>query len=49
MTANDNRLCPSRYETGNSLADDGLTEYSTSQDVTDGTIWRQPHLLQLKF
>lgn len=38
MSANDDTLGPAGYKTRNGLAEDGFTEYSATQDVTDGTI-----------
>lgn len=47
MTADDNRLRPSGYDARNVLTDDGLAEHCPAQDVPDGAVWTQPHLLQL--
>lgn len=49
VAANDDGLLPAGHKTGDVLADDGLSEYSATQDVTDGAIWGLPHLLQLEF
>jgi hypothetical protein len=39
---------PSRDEARNVLADDGFTEDSSVQDVSDGTVGTLPHLLKLE-
>ena len=48
MTANDDGLRPSWYEPGDLLTDDWLPEHGASEDVPDGTVRTQPHLLQLE-
>ena len=48
VTANDDRLGPAGNKTGNHLAEDGLTEHCAAQDVTDGAVGTQPHLLQVE-
>ena len=48
VTADDDGLGPAGNKTGNHLAEDGLAEHCASQDVTDGAIGTQPHLLQVE-
>src|ERR1700761_8754207 len=48
MAANAYRRCPVRYQTwyighNNRLAENGAIQY-----ITDSTVWRFPHLLQVK-
>lgn len=43
MTANHNGFCPARYNTGYALTQDWLTEYSTAENVTNCSVWTQPH------
>ena len=37
---------PSRHQPGNGLADDGLSEDGSAENVSDGSVGREPHLLQ---
>jgi len=48
VTTNNDGLSPTRDETRNVLHDDGLTEDSTTEDVADGTVGREPHLLEVE-
>lgn len=48
VTSDDNGLSPSVDETRNILDDDGLTEDSSSEDVSDGSIRGLPHLFQFE-
>jgi len=48
VSANDDGLCPARDKAGNLLAQNGLTEHRATQNVSDGTVRRKPHLLQLE-
>lgn len=48
VTANDNGFHPSRHQPGNVLADNGLSEDSATEDVSNCAIGRLPHLLQLE-
>ena len=48
MSPNTDGLHPSWDWAGDLLEDDGLTEYSTAKDVSDGTVGAPPHLLELK-
>lgn len=49
MSANDDRFDPAGDKSGDVLTDDGLPENRAAEDVTDGPVWRAPHLLQLEF
>lgn len=49
MTANDDRVGPARHQTWDILAQDRLTENGSAENVTNGSIRRKPHLLQLEF
>src|SRR5690606_8802596 len=46
MTPDYNRLCPTLNVTRYVFHDNGLTENSTSHDVSDGSVWRFPHFFQ---
>lgn len=46
VSADDDRLSPARNESWNIADDDWLAEHSSIQDVSNGSIWRFPHLLQ---
>ncbi len=46
MSANNDGLSPARNKTRDVLAKDGLTENSTTKNVSDGAIGGLPHLLQ---
>ena len=48
MSADNNWLMPFGDDSGNVLYDDGLSEDSTIEVVTDGTIGTLPHLLQVE-
>lgn len=48
VSSNDDGLLPAWDEKGHIVADDGLTEHGTIEDVTDSSIGRFPHLLQLE-
>ena len=49
MSSNDNRFLPTGDQSWDVLAYDGLAEHSSSQDVTDSSIGRLPHLLEFEF
>lgn len=49
MSTNDNGLDPSWNRPWDRVDDDWLTEDGTTEDVSNGSVWRQPHLLELKF
>lgn len=49
MTANDDWLRPAWNQTRNVLADDWFAEDNATENVTDGAVWRLPHLLELEF
>lgn len=49
VATNHNGLDPARHEFGDGLADDGLPEHCSAQDIPDRSVGRQPHLLQLEF
>jgi hypothetical protein len=49
MTANNNRLGPTWNQTRHVFNDDGLAEDRTTQDVSNGAVWRAPHFFQAKF
>ena len=44
----DNGFYPSAHEPGNIFADNSFPEDSATQDISDGAIWRLPHLFQLE-
>jgi len=48
VTSNNDGLGPAGDKARHVGADNGLTEDSTVQDVTDGSIGRFPHLLKLE-
>ena len=48
VSADDNGLSPAWHETRDALADDWFTEHSATEDVTDGAVRAEPHLLQLE-
>lgn len=48
MTTYDNGFYPSAHKPGYIFADDSFPEDSATQDISDGAIWRFPHLLQLE-
>lgn len=48
VSANDDGLLPSGNEERHIVADNGLSEDGTVEDVTDGSIGGLPHLLQLE-
>lgn len=43
------RLSPPRNKTRDILAKNRFAEDSSAEDVSNGSVWRAPHLLQLKF
>ena len=47
MPSNHNWLFPSRDQSGNFLANDWFTEYSTTKDVSNGAIRTSPHFFQV--
>lgn len=49
VATNHDGLDPSGYEFGDCLADDGLPKHSSAQDIPDGSVGGQPHLLQFEF
>ena len=49
MSANDNGFFPTGDQTGDPRDDDGLAEHRAAQNVADGAVGRQPHLLQAEF
>ena len=49
MTANDDRLSPTRNQSRNVGNHDGFAEDHTAEDVADGAVGRLPHLLETKF
>jgi hypothetical protein len=49
MSTNNDRAGPSRNKLRNVLGNDGFTKNGTVQNVTDGTVRRLPHLLELEF
>jgi hypothetical protein len=49
VSADNDGLSPSGDELGDVLADDGFSEDSTVEVVSDGTIGRFPHFLKLEF
>ena len=48
MPADDDGLDPAGHQAGDVLADDGLAEHGSTQDVSDGPVRRAPHLLELE-
>lgn len=48
MSADDDWVCPSWHQSWHVFAQNWLSEYCAPQDVTDGSIGTQPHLLQLE-
>lgn len=49
MSSNNNWFFPSWNESWNVADDDRLSEYSTIENVSDGTIWTFPHMLKAEF
>ena len=49
VTTNNDWVSPSRDKLGDVLADNGLSEDSSVQDISDGSVRRFPHLLQFEF
>ena len=49
MTANDNGFCPTSDKARNVGANDWLAKDCTLQDISNRSIRRPPHLLQLEF
>lgn len=48
MTTDHNRIGPARHQTRNVRAENWLAKNGATEDVTDGAVRRQPHLLQLE-
>ena len=48
MSSNDNWLLPSWNKFWDVRDNDGGSENGTSDDVSDCTVWRPPHLLEIK-
>ena len=46
IITNANGSGPSRYQPGDGLANDWFSEDGSSQNVSDGSVGRKPHLLQ---
>ena len=49
MTPNHYRLSPAGHQLGNIVANNWLTEHHAIQNVSNGSVWRLPHLLQIEF
>lgn len=49
VTSDDNRIRPAGNETRDVFAQNRLTEDRSSENISDGSIGRQPHLFQLEF
>jgi hypothetical protein len=49
VSTNNDGLGPSRNAPRDVFDDDGLTEYGTAKDVTDGAVGGLPHLLKFEF
>ena len=49
MTADHNWFAPMWNQPWNVLDDDWFAEYNSTQDVTDSSVRRLPHLLQIEF
>ena len=49
MTPDDNWVLPSRYWLRDTIQDNGLTEDSATENVSDSAVRAPPHLLQLEF
>src|SRR5579859_5849576 len=49
MTTDDNGLFPAWDETGNTRDDNWFTKDGSVEDVSDGSVWRSPHFLQVEF
>ena len=48
MTTYDNGFYPSAHKPGYIFPDNSFPEDSATQDISDGAIWRFPHLFQLE-
>ena len=48
MTPDDNWVLPSRYWLRDTIQDNGLTEDSATENVSDSAVRAPPHLLQLE-
>ena len=48
VTADDDRLGPARNQARHVLDDDRCAEDGAAQDVSDGAVRRQPHLLEVE-
>lgn len=49
VSSDNDRLLPLRNKSRNVLAQDGFSENGTSKIVSDGSVGRLPHLLELEF
>ena len=49
MSTDDDWFCPTWNTSGNVLDDDWLTENDTSNNITESSVGRLPHLLQIEF
>ena len=49
VPANGDRLCPTRDQARNVLADDWFSEDCPAQNIPDGAVRAFPHFLQLEF
>src|SRR5690606_1060666 len=48
MTAYTDRSCPVGYQSWYVFTYDWLSKHSTVKDISDGSVWRFPHLLEIK-
>lgn len=48
VSSNDDGSGPAWDKSGNVLADDGLSEDGSIKDISDGTVGRSPHFLELE-
>lgn len=49
MSSNDNWLFPSWNQSWNVANDDRLSEYSTIENISDGSVWTFPHVFKVEF
>jgi len=49
VSTNNNRLHPTRHKSGNVGDNDGLSEHSAVEDISNGSVRRPPHLLEVEF
>lgn len=49
VTADNNGFGPARHQPRDITEDNGFTEHGSIEDITDSSVWRLPHLLQLEF